>query len=106
MSLWVSLDVANVWKSFENSKSLSVKFRQKVDFFSRKGRELDDLVSWFGVYVDVEVVCVLRPSTRLCLEESAFATTSTLILTFVLLFGLLFVKGLMAEGLMAEGLMA
>ena len=56
-------------------------------FFRGKGRELDELVSWFGVYfnlkssvcVDVEVVFALRPSSRLCLEESAFASNATLI---------------------------
>ena len=42
----------------------------KKSFFSRKGRELDELLTWF-VFVDVEVVCACRPSSRLCLEESS-----------------------------------
>ena len=67
----MSFDVANIWKTFDNSKSLDGKFQQKVDFFSMKGRELDELVSWFCVFVDVEVVCACRPSSRLCLEESS-----------------------------------
>ena len=100
----MSFGVANIWKTFDNSKSLDGKFRQKVVFFE-EGRELDEFVC-----VDVEVVSVCRPSTRpssrLFVKHSTFASTSSLILTFVLLLGLLFVKGLMAEGLMAEGLMA
>ena len=43
----------------------------KKSFFSMKGRELGELVSWFCVFVDVEVVFALRPSSRLCLEESS-----------------------------------
>ena len=82
----MSFRTANIWKTFDNSKSLDGKFHKK-SFFSRKGRELDELVLWFGVYfnlkssvyVDVEVVCVLRPSSRLCLEESSFASNATLI---------------------------
>ena len=60
----MSFDVANIWKTFDNSKSLDGKFQQKVDFFSMKGRDLDELVSLFCVFVDVEVVCACRPSTR------------------------------------------
>ena len=67
----MSFDVANIWQKIDNSKCLDGKIRQKADFFSMKGRDLDDLVSWFCVYVDVEVVCVCRPSSRLCLEESS-----------------------------------
>ena len=67
----MSFDVANIWKTFDNSKSLDGKFQQKVDFFSMKGRDLDELVSLFCVFVDVEVVCACRPSSRLCLEESS-----------------------------------
>ena len=105
----MSFGVANVWKSFDNSKCLDGKFRQKV-VFSRKGRELDEFVLRLSVFVDVEVVCACRPSTRpsirLFVKHSTLHRLQPLSLTFGLLFGLLFVKGLMAEGLMAEGLMA
>ena len=67
----MSFDVANIWKTFDNSKCLDGKIRQKADFFSMKGRDLDELVSLFCVYVDVEVVFALRPSSRLCFEESS-----------------------------------
>ena len=46
-------------------------FSKRSIFFSMKGRDLDELVSLFCVFVDVEVVCACRPSSRLCLEESS-----------------------------------
>ena len=52
--------IPNVWMEKFDKKS----------FFSRKGRDLDELVSWF-VSVDVEVVCACRPSSRMCFEESS-----------------------------------
>ena len=59
MSLSNVFRTANVWKSFDNSKCLDGKIRQKVVFFdggTRLGR--------FGVVV----LCVCRPSSRLCLS--------------------------------------
>ena len=61
----MSFRMANIWKSFENSKSLDGKFWQKVVFFSRIGRVV-------GV-----VLCVLRPSSRLFVKHSTFESTST-----------------------------
>lgn len=73
----MSFDVANIWQKIDNSKSSSAKFRQKVDFFfeevTRIGRvcvvvlcvlQLEES----SVCVDVEVVCVCRPSSRLSLN--------------------------------------
>ena len=82
MSLSNVFRTANIWKTFDNSKSLKGKFRQKVVFFDGGPRigvvvlcvlQLEES----SVCVDVEVVCVLRPSSRMCFEESSFATTSS-----------------------------
>lgn len=70
---------ANIWKTFDNSKSSNGKIRQKVVFFfeegTRIGRVVDVVCVYFNlklsVFVDVEVVCACRPSSRLCLEESS-----------------------------------
>lgn len=68
----MSFRTANIWQKIDNSKSSSVKFRQKVVFFeegTRIGR------------VGVVVWCVCRPSSRLCVSmlRSSFASNATLI---------------------------
>ena len=87
--MWVSFDVANIWQKIDNSKSLKGKFRQKVDFF--RGRD-ENWTSW--CVLQLEVVCACRPSSRLFVEHSTFASTSTHIFDIRPLFGLLFVKAL------------
>ena len=72
MSLSNVFRKANIWKTFVNSKSSSVKFRQKgVFFFENWTIWCRGFVCMSSVFVDVEVVFALRPSTRLCLEESS-----------------------------------
>ena len=73
--VWMSFVDANVWKSFENSKSSKGKFRQKVVFFRWRDETWTSLcvlqlevVCAFDVLLDVEVVCVCRPSSRLSLN--------------------------------------
>ena len=80
----MSFRMANVWKSFDNSKFSNGKIDKK-SFFSRKGRELDELKS--SVCVDVEVVFALRPSSRLCLEESYVNSTLQRLQAISLTFG-------------------
>ena len=66
--LWVSFVDANVWKTFDNSKFSNGKNWQKLVFFRGRTRIGRVGVVYFNlklsVYVDVEVVCVCRPSTR------------------------------------------
>ena len=95
------MSLSNVFrccKYMENFRQFQIfewKILAKSRFFSRKGRDLDDLVSWFCVYfnlrsfvhVALQVVfvlksrlcfrCTSRCLSRLCV--SSFASTSALI---------------------------
>ena len=115
MNVWMNelvecLSVLQMYGKVSTIPNVWMENFDKKSFFSRKGRELDEFVLRLSVFVDVEVVCACRPSTRpsirLFVKHSTLHRLQPLSLTFGLLFGLLFVKGLMAEGLMAEGLMA